>query len=425
MKKILFAIFLSIPSLLIAQDRCGVAIADKKLQEKYSNWQQRKANFETQVQKIQEQNKNQARITDKVYQIPVVVHVLHNNANNAIGGTNISDEQILSQIRVLNEDYRKKEGTNGYNTNAVGADMEIEFVLASTDPDGNTSTGITRTYITQNGFSFVDDKNTIAKIIQWDSERYLNIWVLKGLNGVIGYASFPYDSKLDGLGGSSQDIAEMELFDGVLIDYRNFGTCCGTLSSTYNLGRTTTHEIGHWLGLLHPNGDVECGTDYCNDTPQIEKLNLTTSCDKMTSSCVVRVTNMIENYMDYSPDRCMNIFTNDQKSRSRAALSLSIKRQALLNNIEPLGETDKLSINIEPNPVSTGKSIRLRTTFKGEQNLLIRLFDFQGRLLQEESLQKQKSNFINLKNESLREGQYIINVSTESESVSQKILIQP
>jgi hypothetical protein len=106
-------------------------------------------------------------------------------------------------------------------------------------------------------------------------------------------------------------------------------------------------------------------------------------------------------------------------------LSLSIKRQALLNNIEPLGETDKLSINVEPNPVSTGKSIRLRTTFKGEQNLLIRLFDFQGRLLQEESLQKQKSNFISLKNESLREGQYIVNVSTESESVSQKILIQP
>jgi Pregnancy-associated plasma protein-A/Secretion system C-terminal sorting domain len=425
MKKIFLAVFLSIPSLLLAQDRCGVAIADKKLQEKYSNWLQRKANFERQIQTLQLQNNRQARIDDKVYQIPVVVHVLHNNISNAIGGNNISDEQINSQIKVLNEDYRRKEGTNGYNTNLLGADMEIEFVLAPFDPYGNTSTGITRTYTNQNGFNLLDDKTAIANIIQWDTDKYLNIWVVKGLNGVIGFAGFPYDSKLDGLGANTQNISEQDLFDGVIIDYRNFGTCCGTLSQNYNLGRTTTHEVGHWLGLLHPNGDENCGTDYCDDTPQIEKLNLTTSCDKITSNCVEKVTNMIENYMDYSPDRCMNVFTNDQKIRTRAALNLSIKRQTLLNNIEPLGETKQLSLSVEPNPINISKNIRLKITFTGEKNLLIRIFDFQGSLVQEESLSNQKSNFISLKNESLRAGNYIVNVSSDNESVSKKIIIQP
>jgi hypothetical protein len=134
---------------------------------------------------------------------------------------------------------------------------------------------------------------------------------------------------------------------------------------------------------------------------------------------------MIENYMDYSPDRCMNVFTNDQKIRTRAALNLSIKRQTLLNNIEPLGETKQLSLSVEPNPINISKNIRLKITFTGEKNLLIRIFDFQGSLVQQESLSNQKSNFISLKNESLRAGNYIVNVSSDNESVSKKIIIQP
>ena len=140
---------------------------------------------------------------------------------------------------------------------------------------------------------------------------------------------------MQGLEATASDIAAQNIFDGVIIDFRNFGTCCGTLSQTYNLGRTTTHEVGHWLGLLHTTADEACGNDFCDDTPQIESLNLNTTCVPINSNCSgVQRANMIENYMDYSPDRCMNIFTNDQKTRSRLALDLSLKRKRLLASLE-------------------------------------------------------------------------------------------
>lgn len=431
MKKILLSILILLPYILSAQDKCGVVLNDKKLQEKYGNWNKVKATFENQVKSLQVQRKNSlARVEDKIYTIPVVVHVLHNNVNNIIGGannSNISDSQIKSQIQILNEDYRRQLGTNGYNTNPVGADMEINFKLAQVDPDGNSTTGITRHYIKQTSFNFYDEKKQIAEIIQWDTEKYLNIWVTRGSSGIIGFASFPYDSKIEGIGSDAQKISEQEIFDGVIIDYRNFGNCCGTLTQTYNLGRTTTHEVGHWLGLLHPNGDENCGTDYCDDTPQIESLNLSTTCDKMTSNCVTRVTNMIENYMDYSPDRCMNVFTLDQKNRTRVALDLSMKRQALLNNAEPLSDSEQLFVNVEPNPINPNinGSIKLRVTFKNEQDISIQLYDERGSLLQEKNLTQQKSGFFYLNAETLQLGYYMVRIRISSgESISKKILIQ-
>jgi len=430
MRKLLFILIILLPSTLLAQDKCGVALDNKKMQEKYSDWNQRKSLFESQIQVIQNQRKNSlARIEDKIYTIPVVVHIVHNNTNNVIGGANninISDAQIMSQIQILNEDYRKKLGTNGYNTNPVGTDMEINFKLADRDPNGNATTGITRTYFRQSGFNFVEEKTKIATIIQWDNTKYLNIWVTRGNNGIIGYASFPYDSKLEGLGANSQNISEQELFDGVIIDYRNFGNCCGTLSQSYNLGRTTTHEVGHWLGLLHPNGDEYCGTDYCNDTPQIESLNLNTTCDKLTSNCTsTSIANMIENYMDYSPDRCMNVFTVEQKNRTRAALSLSTKRKLLLDNAEPLTDSERLQVTVTPNPINpaVNGSIKLKVTFKDEKDLLIQLHDLRGILVDEKVLTQQRSGYYYFDSESLATGYYIVNVNASGEIASKKVLI--
>lgn len=431
MNKVILLFLFLFSTTIFAQDKCGVALAEKKRSEKYSNWKYRKAQFEAQLQAVQNLRKsNSARIENKIYTIPVVVHILHNNLNNVIGGpnnTNISDAQIKSQIQILNEDYRRQSGTNGFNSNPVGADMEINFKLAETDPDGNFTNGITRTYVKQIGFNFVDDKNQIAEIIQWDTEKYLNIWVTRGKDEVIGYAGFPYDSNLDGLGSTSQNIAEQELFDGVIIDFRNFGNCCGTLSQTYNLGRTTTHEVGHWLGLLHPNGDENCGTDYCDDTPPIESLNLNTTCDDIISNCgSSSIKNMIENFMDYSPDRCMNVFTLDQKNRTRAALSLSVKRQMLLDNSEPPTNTEKLQISVEPNPINpnTDGNIKLRITFADEQDLSIQLYDNRGTLIQEVNHSKQKSGFYYLNASSLVQGFYIVAVKTANESKSSKLMLR-
>jgi len=427
MKKYLGILLVFLSTFGFAQERCGFSMGNKIKQANNPNWIKQQAEFEYQLKVLGKKNEEQnLRVTAKIYRIPVVVHVVHNNASNFIGGinnTNISDEQIKSQIKVLNEDYRKKVGTNGFNTNPVGADMEIEFELASLDPTGSATNGITRTYVAKQSFNLHYDNQILANIIHWDFEKYLNIWVVKSGSGVIGYSEFPYDSDLIGLDPTTDDIAAQNIFDGIIIDFKVFGTCCVVTGNNYNLGRTTTHEIGHWLGgLLHPNGDSYCGDDHCDDTPQIESLNNSITCNKITSNCggVIR-TNMIENYMDYSPDRCMNIFTNDQKNRTRLALTLSTKRKKLLLNLETLPEAEKLTVSIEPNPAKS--TANLRVLFKGEQNVNISVFDMSGISVYEDVYDTQKSSLYNIKTENLRTGIYIIRVVAGSETSSQRMVI--
>ena len=429
MKNYLSILLVLFSTLGFSQERCGFSIGNRLKQLKNPNWIKQQAEFEFQLREFQNKNQGQnLRVTDKVYRIPVVVHVIHNNSSNFVGGlnnTNISEDQIKNQVRVLNEDYRKKVGTNGFNSNPVGADMEIEFELATKDPKGNATNGITRTYNAQTSFDLQYDGVVLANLIHWDYEKYLNIWVVKAKNGTIGYSEFPYDSNLIGLESTIDDIAGQQIFDGVIINYTNFGTACGncgTLSSNYNLGRTVTHEVGHWLGLLHPNGDEICGDDYCNDTPQIERMNDGTTCNKLISNCggVIR-TNLIEDYMDYSPDRCMNIFTLDQKNRTRVALQNSLRRKRLLQSLEPLEEKETLFISIEPNPVTNFSKVK--ALFKGEKNVNISVFDMRGILIYEDTYDGQKSNIYAMKTEKLRVGTYIVRVTAGSESSSQRIVI--
>jgi len=411
-----------------AQERCGFAAGNKIKQLDNPNWIKQQAEFEYQMREIQKSNNEKnLRLSLKVYRIPVVVHVVHNNSTNFIGGlnnSNISDEQIISQITVLNEDYRRKVGTNGYNTNPIGADMEIEFELAKKDPKGNITSGITRTYVTQQSFDLQYDNQILANLIHWDFEKYLNIWVVRGKNGTIGYSEFPYDSNLIGLDSTPKSILDQNIFDGVIIDFQSFGTCCGTLKTNYNLGRTATHEIGHWFGLLHPTEqNIPCSDDYCDDTPQIERLNDGVTCVKLMSNCggVVR-TNLIEDYMDYSPDRCMNIFTNDQKSRIRIAMQLSTKRRNLLLSLEPLVEKENLTISVEPNPALSFSN--LRVLFKGEKNVNISIIDLRGVLIYEENYGTQRSNIYSIKTDKLRSGSYIVRVIAGLETASQRVIIE-
>lgn len=411
-----------------AQERCGFSIGNKIKQVNNPNWIKQQAKFEYQLREFQNSSKAQnLRVTAKIYRIPVVVHIVHNNASNFIGGannSNISDEQIKSQITVLNEDYRRKIGTNGYNTNPIGADMEIEFELANKDPNGSATTGITRTYVTQQSFDLQYDNQILANLIHWNFEKYLNIWVVRGKNGTIGYSEFPYDSNLIGLDSTPADISGQGIFDGVIIDFKVFGTCCGIVGNTYNLGRTATHEIGHWLGLLHPTEqNIPCSDDYCDDTPQIERLNDGVTCTKLTSTCggVLR-TNLIEDYMDYSPDRCMNIFTNDQKNRTRVALQLSTKRRNLLLSLEPLVEEEILTVTVEPNPTKTYGN--LRVLFKGEKNVNITVFDLRGVSIYEDAYDTQRSSIYAIKTDKLRIGSYIIRVVAGAETASQRVVIE-
>lgn len=409
---------------ILAQQRCALEYSEN-IRSKNLVYLRSKSMFESKIKSflINPTNTTGVRLEDSpLIRIPVVVHVIHNVKSNVIGGLdnpNISDEQIHAQIAILNEDYRRKVGTNGYNNNLVGTDMNIEFYLANTDPDGNYTTGITRHYNAQNGWNFPIENTKIAKIVQWDTNKYLNIYTLITSNEFIGYASFPYDSNIDGLKASIDDLNNFAEFDGVLIRYNSFGNCCGNL---YNLGRSATHEVGHWLGLLHPNGDTVCGTDYCDDTPSIEALNSTNdvSCKEKTSNCTGILTkNQIENYMDYSPDRCMNMFTNDQKKRVRAVFEVSPKRKALLNSLVKVSDTPNLVITPLDNPIST--ICLVRVSFTGIQNLIFTLFDIQGRLVFETKIQNQVSGNFPLNIPVLINGFYILKVQSNEDIQTSKI----
>lgn len=241
-----------------------------------------------------------------VVEIPVVVHVVY---SDAVG--NISDAQVQSQIDALNRDYRKRNA-DAANIPAVwsqlAADTRIQFALATTDPQGNPTNGITRTATTQTSFDTHDGvkKTATGGVDAWPAGKYLNLWVCDLGNGLLGYAQFP--------GGPAET-------DGVVILNTAFGTV-GTVAAPFNLGRTATHEIGHWLNLIHIWGDrLDCtGTDYVDDTPTAMAPNYGkpqfphVSCNNGPNG------DMFMNYMDYVDDDTMVMFTQGQLARMSATL---------------------------------------------------------------------------------------------------------
>ncbi len=323
---LLFLFFLP-PYFLFAQtteQHCGTTFSNQyqslQNQAVFENWMQSKiAKKTSQISKTQEET----------YQIAVVVHVIHKG--EAVGvGSNISLAQIESQIRILNEDFRRKTGTNGYNTNPLGADVNIEFSLATTSPQSTSTDGIVRINGIKNTWS-LSDNVSLKSLSYWNAEEYLNIWVCD-LSGFLGYAQFP-ESDLQGLSIQKQN----PLLDGVVVDYLYFGDI--NTRSPFNLGRTATHEVGHFLGLRHIWGDeTNClGTDYCGDTPVAFQEN--TGCPSSPRRvCDANKPEMIQNYMDYTNDACMNIFTVDQKTRMRAVLENCPRRKSLLTSpgIQPV-----------------------------------------------------------------------------------------
>ena len=317
------------------------------------------AEFETWIaQKITASKAKSTASTAEVITIPVVVHVIHNG--DLVGANeNISDAQVLSQIAVLNQDYRRMLGTPGYNTNAAGADVEVEFCLAQVDPDGIPTTGIDRVNLGVSSWSESQIENNLKPNTSWDPTKYFNIWVCNfggDLDGVLGYAQFPSQSGLAGLNNNEGSAST----DGVIIGYQYFGSKNiypqGNYDYPYDEGRTTTHEVGHALGLLHIWGNSwsnnSCSySDYCNDTPASNGPN--GSCTQHYSCTSY---DMIENYMDYTNDACMNVFTQNQKDRIMAVMNNSPRRSSLKTSTVcalTAGREDfelLNGINLYPNP---------------------------------------------------------------------------
>lgn len=280
-----------------------------------------------------------------VVTIPVVVHVVWNKPEE-----NISNEQILSQIKALNEDFRalnKEIPLIPSVFQPLIADVEISFCLASVDPDGNPTTGITRTFTNNSvgiGGTAAIHYTALGGHDAWDPQRYLNIWVAKFAGGISGTATFP------GQGPPAED--------GVEINYRYFGTI--NTEPPYHLGRTLTHEVGHYFNLEHPWGPSItdcCGDDFVADTPPACQTYLGQCPVHPQVSCVLP--DIFMDYMFYTDDSCMGMFTLGQKARMLAALELF--RPGLLLGGDCVSATTSrkgsTGLTIAPNPAHTSISI--------------------------------------------------------------------
>ena len=251
--------------------------------------------------------------------IPVVVHVVYNTT-----AENISDAQIQSQITVLNQDFRKLNADAANTPSAfagLAGDANIEFCLASVDPNGNATSGILRVPTSATSFG---TNNTVKSSASggsnpWNAGKYLNLWVCDISGSILGYAQFP--------GGSAST-------DGVVCDYQYFGTI-GTATAPFNKGRTATHEVGHWLNLYHIWGDdgTGCtGSDQVTDTPNAAGPNYGCPAFPRVTCSNGPNGDMFMNYMDYTDDACMFMFSNGQISRMQALFSTGGARNGLITS---------------------------------------------------------------------------------------------
>ncbi len=327
--------------------------------------------------------------TGGIITIPVVVHVIHNG--DAYGSNeNISDEQVESQITVLNQDFRRLAGTPGFG---IGIDTQIQFTLAKADPNGNPTNGIDRINLCRTDWNAGTSNATLTLVNTevkpqtiWNPDDYLNMWSVNfGSLGLLGYAQFPSSSGLGGLNASGGAANT----DGVVSNYGTFGSRTiypsGNYEGTqYDKGRTMTHEVGHWVGLRHLWGDGDCTVDdFCADTPNCSGDYYAGAA---TGGCIAPTqcsgTRQIQNYMDYSDDSCMSIYTQNQKDRMVTVFNNSPRRLSLRTSTKDLAIAlfaNDAEVKIEnvcniteptcatPNPTSAAKSVLLYN--RGTSNL--------------------------------------------------------
>jgi hypothetical protein len=247
--------------------------------------------------------------TSQTLTIPVAIHVLYYTAQE-----NISLAQIQSQIDVLNKDYSNSNADRTKLPSAFSslpASMDIKFTLNTADIErkqSNKQSWGTRDAMKSSKKGGFDPK---------DPSKYLNIWICNIGGGILGYAQFP--------GGQAAT-------DGVVIGPQYFGNT-GYVAAPYDKGRTATHEIGHWLNLRHIWGDASCGNDQVADTPTQQTANY--GCPSFPHVTCSNGPNgdLFMNYMDYTDDACMYMFTNGQKARSQAIFAPGGARQSFVTTL--------------------------------------------------------------------------------------------
>jgi hypothetical protein len=347
-----------------------------------------------------------------VIKIPVVVHILYH-----LPSENITDDRVNSQIAILNKIFRRKNADTTKTParfKGLAADCEIEFQLAISDPRKRNTTGIVRKY-TPIALWQDNDKMKFSSEMgddAWDSKSYLNIWVCN-LDRVAGYGTLP--------GGPAEK-------DGIVIDFPAFGTGGG---GGFDMGKTTAHEVGHWLNLRHIWGDDYCGDDGVSDTPKQSGYNIEcpsgiiTSCDNASLGG-----DMYMNYMDFTSDACMNMFTLGQKARMRALFAAGGARNAILSSTglqqpqvfeTPVPEAAPkwLHYQLYPNPASTTMTLDVAYDVRwiGET---LKIVNLQGQLMMQVQV---TSKVQQLDISKLKAGMYfLVGKRADSEFIQQKFV---
>ncbi len=424
MKKI-FTLFITIGLLgtisLQAQNslRCGT---DQYLEEQKLLDPALEARMSMLDAQLREQIANNPSRTSAVITIPVIVHVLYSNT-----AQNISDAKIWEQIATLNRDFAKMNA----DTTAIpaifkpiAANTQIQFCLAKRDPQGNATTGINRVFTNNSSFSTNNNiKFTSSGGVDiWDRNKYLNLWIGNLGSGLLGYAQFP--------GGSSTT-------DGVVVLYGSVGgPGAPGSSSPYHLGRTATHEVGHWLGLYHTfqggcagtsAGNCASAGDQVCDTPPTSSANY--GCPSTKNTCTETPNDMPDNthnYMDYVDDACMVMFTEGQAQRINGVMSSSRASLQTSNACTPLVSVNSPealahAVTLFPNP-STG-AFKLSVDFAEAAPLNVKIFDVVGKLVFELEHKQVKNEKFDINLSASGKGMYHAIISSGQNSTSKKITI--
>ncbi len=377
-------------------DKCGAPHFINYIDASYPGYKQQVAYaFEDNASQLR--SGNVAKSNDE-YIIPVVFHIVYNTQRQ-----NLHDSIILSQLDVLNKDFNAQNADVG-NLRPIfqpyRGNPKIRFRLATIDPSGNPTTGITRTQTSIQTFSNSNinaDFDLFERVKKtatggkdaWNTQRYLNIWVCDmSFHGMgmeipflLGYASPPL-----GLSNWPQD--EMpDLIDGVVLQFQSVGSnnpdgsidVLGTRMDFY--GRTATHEVGHYLGLRHIWGDGDCSAhDGIDDTPNSDE-DSGQECDKTKNKCVdnidgVDLPDLVENFMDYSAEDCMNMFTKGQTNFMRQVLE-NERYDLVHDNLASISNIPQIDVNVFPNPAKENILLKASTLLEGQLSLT----DLSGRTI--------------------------------------------
>ena len=398
-------------------DKCGIV---KYMDYLRSNDPSRAAQDVIDENLLQQNLSNQSvsRISNLVYTIPVVVHVVYRT-----NAQNISDAQIQAQIDVLNEDFGR---TNPDSVNtppgftSVAGSTNFQFCLAQQDPAGQLTNGIDRRLTTLQSFQANDDVKSYATggLDAWDVNKYLNIWVCNLSGGILGYGELP----------SSVHTTTY----GVVVAYDAFGKG-GSAASPYNLGRTCTHEISHCFRLYHIWGDDNgtcSGSDYVNDTPN--KGDATFGCltyPALDNCTAVSPGIMFMNYMDYSDDNCLNLFTKNQASRMFTAINSYYPTLLTSDRCNPpVTNIDKTpadySFNIYPNPSSGVFIVDMTKTKDIGQTANFKISDSLGKIIIDKQVLQPSGSVHELDLSGLSSGVYSLTVYNESYSRTERIMLR-